>query len=116
MHDDSKTWGESVLPSHLPVAQVAILLGISRQAVYDRIKRKVIPSNDVMGRPMVPTMSILQTAEMPTLLVAYSPADVLKTIQRASEMLGANKNSMAFRPTDVIGVYFSNHFTNQEQS
>ena len=74
----------------------------------DRVARGVLPVDEVFGRPMIPTMALVRSGEMPRLLVAYSPEEVLANVAKAKELIesGAGKRK-AFLPGDLIGVYLS---------
>lgn len=101
----AKGWG-GALPSHLTQAQVARVLGLSHQAVSQRIK-KGLPVFLIAGSNMIPTAAVLESyAENFPAYFAFTPEAILAL---ASEAVTALQESDPDRPIfsarQLLGCY-----------
>jgi len=95
----------AALPSHLTKAQVALLLGVSHSAVWQRVHRGVLPVVPLLGLEMIPTMAVLAVAGIspPS---ALSPTDLMGVVSAASSALAAGVGDKPlFSANDLVGVY-----------
>lgn len=52
--------GAGVPPSHLTIPQVAFVLGVTRQAVWDRVFRGTLPTEIWHQTKMIPTWAVMK--------------------------------------------------------
>ena len=92
------------LPSHLTFAQAARLLGVSRNAIWHRVNRGTLPSEDVLGTHMIPTLALVE--ERPALLVALAPSEILALVGTANSAIGLGEGEKpSFSSFQIVGMY-----------
>ncbi len=92
------------LPSHLTFAQAARLLGVSDAAIWHRVNRGTLPSEDVLGTRMIPTLALID--ERPSLLLALTPFEILALVGSANCAIGLGEGDKpSFSSFQVVGMY-----------